>query len=125
MELTNPSHPLYPFVWVDPERVSGQPCFRGTRLPVKTLFDNLSHGSTVDEFIATFQGVSREMVLGVLGAIADQLDLQRLLGVTNGQGTNGHGNGDSGAADLNRFAGRVAWPEDAMDYQRRSRDEWS
>ena len=31
-------------VWVDPARMSGAPCFRGTRLPVQQLFDWLSDG---------------------------------------------------------------------------------
>ncbi len=31
-------------VWVDPERMSGAPCFYGTRVPVKNLFDYLEGG---------------------------------------------------------------------------------
>ena len=31
-------------VWVDPDRMSGAPCFRGSRLPVQQLFDWLADG---------------------------------------------------------------------------------
>ena len=41
-------------VWVDPARMSGAPCFRGTRLPVQQLFDWLSDGVPLDEFVRDF-----------------------------------------------------------------------
>lgn len=49
-----------------PEKVSGAWVFRGTRVPVKALFENLEGGATVDQFLDWFQGVSREQVLAVL-----------------------------------------------------------
>jgi uncharacterized protein (DUF433 family) len=49
-----------------PERVSGAWVFRGTRVPVKALFENLEGGATVDQFLEWFQGVRREQVLAVL-----------------------------------------------------------
>ncbi|CAG0954373.1 hypothetical protein PHYC_00378 [Phycisphaerales bacterium] len=39
MEQTSPRSPWYPFVWIDPDRTGGEPCFRGTRLPVRILFE--------------------------------------------------------------------------------------
>jgi uncharacterized protein (DUF433 family) len=36
-------------VWVDPERMSGAPCFRGTRVPIQTLIDHWEGGSTIGE----------------------------------------------------------------------------
>ena len=39
-----PGHPLFGIVWINPARVSGAPCFFGTRVPVKTLFDVLATG---------------------------------------------------------------------------------
>ena len=42
-------------VWVDPERMSGTPCFRGSRLPVQQMFDWLADGVSLDEFIEDFQ----------------------------------------------------------------------
>jgi uncharacterized protein (DUF433 family) len=40
--------------------------FRGTRVPVKALFENLEDGARVDDFLDWFPGVTREMVEGVL-----------------------------------------------------------
>jgi uncharacterized protein (DUF433 family) len=49
-----------------PDVVSGAWVFKGTRVPVKALFENLEDGATVDEFIAWFPGVSRHQVEAVL-----------------------------------------------------------
>ncbi len=48
-------------------KLSGTWCFRGTRVPVATLFEHLDQGSTVDEFLEWFPSVSREQVHAVLG----------------------------------------------------------
>ena len=53
-------------VWVDPERMSGAPCFAGTRCPVDALFNNLESGLSLDEFLDCFPGVTREQVEAVL-----------------------------------------------------------
>jgi len=50
----------------DPDRVSGAWVFRGTRVPVKALFENLESGARIDEFLSWFPGVSREMAEAVL-----------------------------------------------------------
>jgi uncharacterized protein (DUF433 family) len=47
-------------------KVSGAWLFRGTRVPVKALFENLEGGATVDKFLNWFPGVSREQVEQVL-----------------------------------------------------------
>ena len=49
-----------------PDKVSGAWVFRGTRVPVKALFENLEGGARVDEFIEWFPGVTREQVEQVL-----------------------------------------------------------
>jgi len=46
--------------------VSGAWLFRGTRVPIKALFDNLEDGARVDEFLEWFPGVSRHQVEAVL-----------------------------------------------------------
>ena len=48
------------------DKVSGAWVFRGTRVPVKALFENLEGGATVDQFLEWFPGVSREQALAVL-----------------------------------------------------------
>ena len=50
----------------DPNRVSGAWVFRGTRVPVAALFENLRDGATVDEFLEWFPGVERAQVDAVL-----------------------------------------------------------
>jgi uncharacterized protein (DUF433 family) len=49
-----------------PGKVSGAWLFRGTRVPVKALFENLEGGSTVEEFLEWFPGVTRKQVETVL-----------------------------------------------------------
>jgi uncharacterized protein (DUF433 family) len=51
---------------VDPEILGGTPVFKGTRVPVKTLFEYLEDNYTLDEFVECFPTVSRELALGVL-----------------------------------------------------------
>ena len=36
---------------VDPEILGGKPVFKGTRVPIKTLFDYLERSYTLDEFL--------------------------------------------------------------------------
>jgi uncharacterized protein (DUF433 family) len=47
-------------------RVSGAWLFKGTRVPVKALFENLEDGARVDDFLAWFPGVTRGQVEAVL-----------------------------------------------------------
>jgi uncharacterized protein (DUF433 family) len=49
-----------------PGKVSGAWLFKGTRVPVQALFENLEGGATVDQFLEWFPGVSREQALAVL-----------------------------------------------------------
>ena len=48
------------------ERVSGVWVFRGTRVPVSTLFENLEDGALVSHFVEWFPGVTMEQVRAVL-----------------------------------------------------------
>lgn len=50
----------------DPEKLSGAWVFRGTRVPVGALFENLAGGATVDQFLSWFPGVARGQVDAVL-----------------------------------------------------------
>jgi len=49
-----------------PGKVSGAWLFKGTRVPVRALFENLEGGASVEEFLAWFPGVSHEQVVAVL-----------------------------------------------------------
>ncbi len=50
----------------DPEIMSGALCFKGTRVPVQSLFDYLEGSSSLEEFLDDFPSVSREAAIAVL-----------------------------------------------------------
>ena len=50
----------------DPEIMHGTPVFRGTRVPVKTLFDHLENGESIDDFLKGFPTVDRALAVQVL-----------------------------------------------------------
>ena len=50
----------------DPNKLGGALVFRGTRMPVATLFENLKSGATVDQFLEWFPGTTREQVEAVI-----------------------------------------------------------
>lgn len=57
-----------------PGKVSGAWVFRGTRLPVATIFENLEDGMTIDELMEQFD-VTREQIQAVLEFAARSLDV--------------------------------------------------
>jgi len=50
----------------DLEVMHGTPVFRGTRVPVQTLFDYLENGESLDDFLEGFPTVSRDLAIQVL-----------------------------------------------------------
>jgi uncharacterized protein (DUF433 family) len=50
----------------DPEILGGEPVFAGTRVPVKSLFDHLEAGDSIDQFLEGFPSVKREQVIALL-----------------------------------------------------------
>jgi uncharacterized protein (DUF433 family) len=50
----------------NPAILAGTPVFRGTRLPVQALFDYLADGLSLDYFLETFEGVTRQQATDVL-----------------------------------------------------------
>jgi uncharacterized protein (DUF433 family) len=58
---------------VDREKMSGTPCFTGTRVPVAHLFDYLEAGDSLDEFLNDFPTVTREQALGVLELMRERI----------------------------------------------------
>lgn len=55
------------------EILGGTPVFAGTRVPVKTLFDYLEGGDTLDEFLEDFPAVSRDHAVKVLERMKEAL----------------------------------------------------
>jgi len=56
-----------------PGKVSGAWVFRGTRMPVKALVENLEDGARIDDFLQWFPGVTREQVEAVLAHAGQSL----------------------------------------------------
>ena len=59
----------------DPEIMSGALCFRGTRVPVKNLFDYLEGSSTLEDFLEDFPSVTRNTAISVLETARERLAL--------------------------------------------------
>jgi uncharacterized protein (DUF433 family) len=57
-----------------PGRVSGAWVFRGTRMPVSAVFENLEDGVTIDELVDLYDGLTREQVKAVLDFAARSLE---------------------------------------------------
>jgi uncharacterized protein (DUF433 family) len=55
----------------DPDILGGTPVFVGTRVPVKSLFDYLEGGDTLDEFLTQFPSVKREQAVAALELARD------------------------------------------------------
>ena len=58
---------------VDPEIMSGTPCFRGTRVPFKNLIDYLEGGHSLAEFLRQFPSVTHEMAVQSLEEAKESL----------------------------------------------------
>ena len=52
----------------NPDILGGEPVFVGTRVPVKSLFDHLEAGDSIEEFLEGFPSVKREQVIALLEA---------------------------------------------------------
>ena len=73
-ELVPRNDPRAAFISVNPERLGGTPCFVGTRVPIKNLWDYVEASGALEEFLDDFEGVPREEVMAAL-----RLSYQRLL----------------------------------------------
>ena len=51
---------------IDPETLGGQPVFKGTRVPVESLFDHLEEGVSLDEFLDEFPTVTKDQAIAVI-----------------------------------------------------------
>jgi uncharacterized protein (DUF433 family) len=57
-----------PLITISPDWLGGEPCFTGRRVAVKTLFDYLKAGHTLEDFLEDFPGVSRAHAIAVIEA---------------------------------------------------------
>jgi uncharacterized protein (DUF433 family) len=54
------------YISVNKETLGGQPVFKGTRVPIETLFNHLEKGVSLDEFLEDFPSVTKEQATAVL-----------------------------------------------------------
>jgi len=71
-------------IWINPGRMSGTPCFRGTRVPVQSLIDLLEGGETIDQFLVLYPPITRQQVLALLDLANTQI-LECASSLTNAQ----------------------------------------
>jgi uncharacterized protein (DUF433 family) len=57
---------LKDIISIDDEVLSGQTVFKGTRVPIDTLFDHLESGITIDSFLDDFPSVTKEQAIALL-----------------------------------------------------------
>lgn len=57
---------------IDPEIMGGTPVFKGTRVPVQTLFDYIEGEETIEEFLDDFPTVTKEQVIQLLEQLKNQ-----------------------------------------------------
>jgi uncharacterized protein (DUF433 family) len=57
---------FHQIITIDNDILGGQPVFKGTRVPVESLFDHLEAGVPLDEFLDDFPTVSKEQAIALL-----------------------------------------------------------
>lgn len=53
-------------ITIDPETMGGQPVFKGTRVPIESLFDHLEDGISLDQFLDEFDTVTKDQAIAVI-----------------------------------------------------------
>lgn len=65
--MTGSSYPLpSPLITASTDWLGGEPCFTGRRVAVKTLFDYLKSGQTLERFLEDFPAISKEHAVAVI-----------------------------------------------------------
>jgi uncharacterized protein (DUF433 family) len=59
---------------INPEIMHGTPCFSGTRVPVKILFDYIAHNHPLEEFLSDFPTVDRDLALALIELAKTQIE---------------------------------------------------
>ena len=66
-------------ITVNPEILGSQPVFKGTRVPVESLFDYLESEETLDSFLENFPTVTKVQVMAVIEIASKLLSSQNIL----------------------------------------------
>jgi uncharacterized protein (DUF433 family) len=70
---------LQDIVLIDTETLDGTPVFKGSRVPIWSLFVHLEKGISVDEFLDDFPTVGRNQVIGLLEIIEKTFSSEKLI----------------------------------------------
>ncbi len=71
--MLDTQHTISQLINRDPEIMGGTPVFMGTRVPVKTMFDHLEGGYSLDGFLEQFPSVRREQAIALIELSRDLL----------------------------------------------------
>ena len=66
-------------ITIDPETLGGQPVFKGTRVPVETLFDHLEAGVSLNEFLDDFDTVTKAQAIAVMEIASKLLSSKKIV----------------------------------------------
>lgn len=69
----------YKAININPKIMGGTPVFTGTRVPIKSLFDYVEGGETLEEFLENFPSVKRKYALEVLRLAEKLLTSEKIL----------------------------------------------
>ena len=58
-------------ITIDPEIQSGVPVFTGTRVPIKSLFDYISTGESIESYLEDYPSVKKEMINNLLSTLGN------------------------------------------------------
>ena len=65
-------------ITINSEILGGTPVFKGTRVPIETLFDHLESGITIDAFLDDFPSVTKEQVVEVLELVGQLFSTDKI-----------------------------------------------
>jgi uncharacterized protein (DUF433 family) len=65
-------------ITIDKEILGGQTVFKGTRVPVESLFDHLEAGETLDQFLEDFPTVTKDQAIALLDWVNKLLNTKNL-----------------------------------------------
>ena len=67
------------FITIDQEILSGQPVFKGTRVPVVTLFSHLEKGISLNEFLEDFPSVEKSSAVALLELAENLFSTEKMI----------------------------------------------
>lgn len=69
---------IHDLITIDPDILGGQPVFKGTRVPVESLFDHLESGVSLDAFLDDFPTVSKDHAVALLQVASRLLNAENI-----------------------------------------------